>query len=353
MTGRGLRLAMAVTAGVLGIAALALAGHVLVHRHHGRPAGAAASTGSLSTGSLSTGSLGSARQLQGSNLTLVPARGAYLGAYVQPASYTQRGLITAVSAFERRVGRPIDLVHTYDQWGKAFPTAADSYFADSGKVLLLTWGGSPDTQAIIAGRDDAMIRARAQAVKRLRRPILMEFRHEMDRPNLQWTIHGPANYIAAWDHVRSIFSAVGATNVSWVWCPTGYGFQVGRAQAFYPGNNEVDWVCADVYANSTGQSLGAAATPFLSWATRTGKPVIIGEFAANGHADGWSSWMAAAGRLAESDRQIRAMAYFDGNGTDSNGHPFQYWLASHPRALSVFGRLLAEPFFHPSVRADP
>src|SRR5205807_510363 len=82
--------------------------------------------------------------------------------------------------------------------------AADKFFVRHGKVLLLTWGGSPDTKAIIAGRDDAMIRARAAAVKRLGGPILMEFRHEMDRPNLQWTIHGPASYIKAWDHVRAI-----------------------------------------------------------------------------------------------------------------------------------------------------
>jgi hypothetical protein len=345
MSGRSLRVAVTVTTGLAVIAALGLAGALLASRAGRRPhAGSATAP---------AGSLGTARQLRGTNLALVPRRGAYLGAYVQPARYTQRDLVTAVQSFERRVGRPIDLVHTYDKWGKAFPTPAERYFADSGKVLLLTWGGSPDTRAIIAGRDDAMIRARALAVKKLGRPILLEFRHEMDRPNLQWTIHGPADYIAAWDHVRAIFRAVGATDVSWVWCPTGYGFQVGRAQAFYPGNSEVDWVCADVYANSPAQSLSAAAAPFLNWAQPTGKPVIIGEFASNGQSAGWSSWLARAGQLAASDRQIRAMAYFDGDGTDSNGHPFQYALSSHPAALSVFGRLLAEPFFRPAVRSDP
>jgi hypothetical protein len=315
--------------------------------HQARPAPAAARAASV------TGSLGSARQLRGTNLSLVPAAGAYLGAYVQPASDSQQGQIAAVRSFERQVGQPIALVHSYVKWTKPFPTAAERHFADSGKILLLTWGGSPDTRAIIAGRDDAMIAARAEAVKRLRRPILLEFRHEMDRPNLQWTIHGPADYIAAWDHIRAIFSAVGATNASWVWCPTGYGFQVGRAQAFYPGNNEVDWVCADVYANAPAQSLTAAATPFLNWARHTGKPIIIGEFAAGGNAGGWPAWLTAAGRLAESDRQIRAMAYFDGDGQDSNGHPFQYSLATHPPATRAFAALLRQPFFRPAVVTDP
>ena len=58
-----------------------------------------------------------------------------------------------------------------------------------------------------------------------------------------------AAYVAAWDHIRAIFTAVGATNVSWVWCPTGIGFEDGRAKPYYPGDNEVDWVCADVYSS--------------------------------------------------------------------------------------------------------
>jgi O-antigen/teichoic acid export membrane protein len=336
------RRALVVGAG-LGLVAVLAAGAVLILRHH-QPAAPRA-------GATPPGSAGLAGQFRDANLALVPAQGAYLGAYVQPALYTSRGTIDAVHGFQRAVGHRIDLVHVYDKWNKPFPTAADRFFVRHGKVLLLTWGGSPDTRAIIAGRDDAMIRARAEAVKRLRRPILLEFRHEMDRPNLQWTIHGPASYIKAWDHIRSIFTAAGATNVSWVWCPTGFGFEVGRAQAFYPGNSEVDWVCADVYANSTAQPLRAAAGPFLQWARHTRKPVIIGEFAVKGHSGGWAAWLTAAAELARSDRQIRAMAYFDGDGLDSNGHPFAYRLDHRPRALMVFGRLLGQPFFQP--RAGP
>ncbi len=287
------------------------------------------------------------------NLTLVPRHGVYLGAYVQPETDTPSGFIGAVQSFQAQTGRSLRLVHVYSQWQKPFPDALDQYVVDNGKVLLLTWGGSPDTKAIITGRDDALIRARAEQIKALHRPILLEFRHEMDRPNLQWTIHGPADYIAAWDHIRKIFTQVGATNASWVWCPTGYGFQFDRAQAFYPGNSEVDWVCADVYANSPVQSLQAAAAPFLAWARHTGKPVILGEFGVNGSPSQWPAWLKEAAQLARSDRQIRAMAYFDANGDNSQGHPFSYWLGDHPSALTAFSRLLGEPFFRPHVRSHP
>ena len=284
---------------------------------------------------------------------LVPASGAYLGAYVQPAVNTPRGQISAVQSFDQQLGNSLQIVHVYHPWGTVFPTLADKYFVDHGKILLLTWGGDPDTKAIIAGQDDAMIRAMALAVKALGHPIMMEFRHEMDRPNLQWTIHGPADYIAAWDHVRAIFRAVGATNVSWVWCPTGTGFQVGRAAAFYPGNSEVDWVCADVYSTSTAQPLSAAAAPFLRWASHHDKPVIIGEFGAMGNQKGLGTWLAAAGQLSKTDHQIKAMAYFDANGVDSSGNAYQHWLGNQPAALSAFADLLRQPYFRPAVSGDP
>jgi Glycosyl hydrolase family 26 len=283
---------------------------------------------------------------------LIPTSGAYLGAYVEPAVYTPAGEIAAVRSFQGAVGAPVTLVHTYHPWGSVFPDSADRYFVRSGKVLLLTWGGNPDTRKIIAGRYDAEIRARAQAIKRLGRPILLEFRHEMDRPNLQWAIHGPKDYIAAWDHIRAIFTQVGALNVGWVWCPTGWGFEDGRAQPFYPGNNEVDWVCADVYSPTTTQTLQEVAYPFLTWARQTHKPVLIGEFGVTGRPWAWSRWLLAAGELAELNPQIRGMAYFDANGTDSQGRPFRYWLGGNGPALQAFGQMLGWQIFHP-VFASP
>ena len=346
-THRVIRLTVVIAVAAVGVAAVLAARGALTHHHPAppprpRPAAAAAAP-----------TPAPAVQFRDANLALVPKHGVYLGAYVQPETDTPSGFIGAVQSFQAQTGHPLRMVHVYSQWKKPFPATLDQYVVDNGKVLLLTWGGLPNTKAIIAGRDDAMIRARAEQIKQLHRPILLEFRHEMDRPNLQFTIHGPADYIAAWDHIRKIFTQVGATNASWVWCPTGYGFQLGRAQAFYPGNSEVDWVCADVYASSPSQSLKTAAAPFLSWARHTGKPVILGEFGVGGSAGQWPAWLAAAAQLARSDRQIRAMAYFDANGTNSQGHPFSYALGDHPAALTAFSRLLGEQFFRPPVQSRP
>jgi hypothetical protein len=276
---------------------------------------------------------------------LLPSAGAYLGAYVQPATYTTRGEIDAILSFERQLGRPLGLVHVYHPWDSPFPSPADKYFVRRAKALLLTWGGTPDTRTIAAGGYDALIRRRAEAVKHLGKPIMLEFRHEMDRTNLQGVVHSPADYIAAWDHIRAIFRAVGATNVSWVWCPTAYGFTIGRAQAYYPGNSEVDFVCADAYSPSPAVPLSIIASPFLAWAAQHPKPAIIGEFGVGGNPASWPAWLAAAGRLARGDTQIKAMSYFSGDGTDSNGQQYAYSMGGHAAATKAFARLLAEPYF--------
>jgi hypothetical protein len=300
-----------------------------------------------SSATSSPGDPGLVAKQSGPAARLIPTSGAYLGAYVAPTSYTPDAEIAAVQSFQRSVGASISLVHNYHPWYSPFPNAADQYFVKTGKVLLLTWGGTPDTRKIVAGEYDSLITERARAVKQLHRPILLEFRHEMDRPNLQWAMHGPKNYIAAWDHIRKIFTKVGATNVGWVWCPTGWGFRHGRAQPFYPGNSEVDWVCADVYSVSASQTLQDAAHPFLTWARHTHKPVLIGEFAAGGSPSAWPRWLLAAGVLAEFDPQIKGMAYFDANGTDSQGRSFQYWLGDNAPALHVFSQMLSWPVFRP------
>src|SRR5262249_41979083 len=129
--------------------------------------------GTKPAGGNSPGDPGPIAAGQGQAARLVPATGAYLGAYVAPAGYSPDAQIAAVQSFQRAIGAQIDLVHTYHPWDDPFPDAADRYFIRAGKVLLLTWGGTADTRSIVAGRYDALIRERAQAIRRLGRPILL------------------------------------------------------------------------------------------------------------------------------------------------------------------------------------
>jgi hypothetical protein len=55
--------------------------------------------------------------------------------------------------------------------------------------------------------------------------------------------------VKIWRHIHGIFAAVGATNVTWVWCPNINisGSEYGPMGPLYPGHEYVDWTCLDGY----------------------------------------------------------------------------------------------------------
>ena len=55
----------------------------------------------------------------------VPAQGAYMGAYVQPAVDTPAGQISAVQSFEQPAGFSLS-VHVYHPWGRPSRRDADA-----------------------------------------------------------------------------------------------------------------------------------------------------------------------------------------------------------------------------------
>jgi hypothetical protein len=276
----------------------------------------------------------------------VPSLGAYLGAWVKPAVISQPGRLEAIDGLETRLGRDLDIVHTYRKWDEAFGSRSDLEFIDSGATVMLSWA-SGDTRSITSGEHDELIQAQARRVATVKRPVLLRFRWEMDRPNLRPSMWSGDDYIAAWRHVRRIFDAQGARNASWVWCPTSEGFENGEAPAFYPGDDVVDWTCVDVYAGEDFRSLGDLLDPFLRWAAERPKPILIGEY---GVAAAWGSqaraaWLRDATRLFKANPQIKGVCYFESN-PDGNGPRKQFQLTGDVPAFDAFAELTRDPWFN-------
>jgi beta-mannanase len=106
--------------------------------------------------------------------------------------------------------------------------------------------------AIAAGRHDQYIREWAQAVRAAGRLIYLRPMHEM---NGRWYPWGspdgqrrPADYLAAWRHIRSLFTEEGAANARWIWSPNGVDVSAGnRMEAYYPGPDQVDVLGCSAY----------------------------------------------------------------------------------------------------------
>lgn len=310
-----------------------------------------------------------------------PAKGAYFGAWVDPqqgpapgakpssspsgtassskspkpsatptapdGKTSDKGRVAAVTRFEHSLGRQLDITSTYRTWKQPFPQEADTSLLAGGRYLLLTWS-SGDTREIVAGEHDQRLRDRARAIKALGKPIFLRWQRNMDTEDLRADrIHSPADFIAAWKHARQIFKEEKADNVAWVWCPTLKGFSGGESVAFYPGDDQVDWIASDVYpgGNFDYRDFSEAASHFMRWAQGRPKPIMIPEFGVpRTYGRRRAEWLRKTAQFMQNP-QIKAVVYYD---SDAAGEPpFEYSLTGDQPALSGLRELATTPYFNP------
>jgi hypothetical protein len=279
----------------------------------------------------------------------IPAHGTYFGAWVRPAISSAADQVVAVDTLQGELGRRLDIVHTYLTWQGAFPTVTDLAALNQGSMLLLSWAGT-DSRAVASGVDNRVIRQRARAIKATGKPVFLEWRWEMDRPNLRSVVGSPAEFIAAWKHVRAIFAQQHVENVSWVWCPTARGFGPGgNAAAYYPGNAQVDWLCTDAYPGfGPYRSFSDSVQPFLSWASHHRKPVMIGEYGVpmSYTPQQRGQWLSAMAQTVRADPQVKALVYFDADPEGSIAAD-SFALNDDTPALQAFRAIADSRYFNP------
>jgi hypothetical protein len=266
-----------------------------------------------------------------------PTSGAWFGVYAAPANHTSAEKIRALNAFQTVVGRKVAIVHSFHPWSDVVPSAFDTQIIQNGQIDLLSWAGT-DTLSIASGAYDNLIEHTALAIKNLGAPILLRFRWEMDRPNLASSVHSPAAYIAAWKHVRAIFTEEGATNAGFVWCPLATGFANGTAQQYYPGDDQVDWICADVYPRMPAPTFASMMAPVMQFAAKHPRPVIIGEFGIEPTSgDERADWYNAMAQDLQAQPQIKAVVYFSSGDLVFTAHDTS-------KDLSAFRSLAQNPY---------
>lgn len=276
----------------------------------------------------------------------LPERGAWLGAWVKPDWHSADGRMTALTAFSEQTGAPITVAHMFHAWGKEFPSPTEHAYQAAGKLPMISWSGT-DTRSIASGVYDALIRQRAKEVKEFGTPVLLRWRWEMDRPNLRASVHSPEDYIAAWKHLRQIFTEVGAMNAAWVWCPHVRGFvePERNAAAYYPGDDQVDWLCTDIYPGRSFDGFRRQMDTFMAFARERPRPVLIGEFGvtAPGRPGQRGDWLREAHAYIKQHPQIKAAVYFAAKETGRDAYDSTFH--NDPEGLAAFRELAADPYF--------
>jgi hypothetical protein len=271
-----------------------------------------------------------------------PATGSLVGARVEPPP-PQGGETAATGAAEHEPARPPDVVPVDHSWDDVFPSQADVDFVHHGRTVLLSWSGT-DTRAITSGRLDAQIRQRALQVKAVGAPILLRWRWEVNPPDLAGSIWSPADYVAAWRHIRAIFTEVGATNAGWVWCPVATDFGASDGPAYYPGDDQVEWLCTDVYPNQDFSSFAQASAEFLAWAASRPRPVLIGESGAQDKAPGLRrEWLTQAATFVKAHPQIKGLVYYDAPHSHNGQGVGDVTLSGGTGPIRAFEQMAADP----------
>lgn len=291
----------------------------------------------------------------GPNPRLLPA-GAYFGAHTRPEVRSEVGEKAAVEALEAYLGRRLAINHSFFPWTKEFPTESERADLAKGRIPMISWNGrGAFTSDIAAGRHDVLITDRARGVKRLSKPVLIRWFWEMDgNKKAEWA-QSPKDYIAAWRHIVDVFEAEGATNVQWVWCPNASSFADGEAQAFYPGDAYVDWLCADGYNWAPGRgdnwrSFSTIFSSFYDWASQKNMPIMVGEF---GVQEGRSPGEKAAWIIDLKDAiktkfpLIKAVIYFNVNGD------YDWRMNTSDSAYQAFKDVANDPWFDGTLNAAP
>jgi hypothetical protein len=278
-----------------------------------------------------------------------PTKGVLLGASTSADSRTVAAEESAVTSLEQSIGRSLDIDNNFYPWDEPFPTDVERWDLQNGRIPMISWNGkNVQTADIAAGRYDAMIKERAKATKALGKPVLIRWFWEMDGNKKSQFAGTPAQYIAAWQHIVTVFRQQGAGNVRWVWCPNASAFNDGTAQQFYPGDDFVDWIAADGYNWAPGRP-GDVYRPFkgifegfYGWASLKKKPIMVAETGVQERNPGdKAQWISDASLAIKEDfPQLRALVYFDSN------QDYDWTLTTSASALEAFKQMANDPWFN-------
>ncbi len=314
--------------------------------------------------------------------------GALLDGVVPSTEHMQPG--APLDVFEKRVDKRMSIIHWGQSWqlGTTYQKFDTQWYQNvrlHGSIPLIDWasrhypGGvdQPDYRlsAIARGDHDSYIRQWAQSAKAWGFPFFLRLDWEMNGDwQFPWSVqlngNQPADYIKMWQHIHDIFKQVGATNVTWVWCPNISSKTTVPMASLYPGDAYVDWTCLDGYnKESQWMSFNSLLTGSgVSWLYNSyeeilkvapTKPIMIAETASLEAGDGGAkkaAWITEAllTQLPTQFPMVKAINWFnsdDGNpsltfpieSSQASVDAFRAGIGSSNYAINRFGNIYTSP----------
>jgi mannan endo-1,4-beta-mannosidase len=205
--------------------------------------------------------------------------GSYLGVfeYGAPPDYQR------VTGFAKTAGKKPNLVGYYSGWAEPFAVSFAQQAESNGATPYVQIDPTYASVSDIAdGAYDAYLHSYADSVREFRKPVVIGFGHEMNASTYSWgyTHVKPAVFVAAWQHIVTLFRQAGADNVTWLWTVNAAGPDTARIASWWPGKQYVTWVGIDGYyyrpADTFRSVFGQTITQVRDL---TQRPVLLSETA--------------------------------------------------------------------------
>jgi hypothetical protein len=168
----------------------------------------------------------------------------YLGVYPAGHGYGP------VASFAKAAGRQPNIVEYISRWYEPFPASYAQTLHRHGAIVMVQIDPTyASAKRIAAGRYDGYLSSYALSVRDFGRAVIIGFGHEMNAPWYSWGYgHTPSStFVAAWRHIVTLFRALGADNVTWLWTINADRGGTGPVASWWPGAHYVTWVGIDGY----------------------------------------------------------------------------------------------------------
>jgi mannan endo-1,4-beta-mannosidase len=206
--------------------------------------------------------------------------GSYLGVFETgaPPSYQP------IAEFAEAAGREPDLVGYYSGWAEPFQASYARMIRKHGVIPFVQIDPTYASVAGIAAGDyDIYLRTYADTVRNFGHPVVIGFGHEMNADWYSWGYGSvpPSTFIAAWQHIVSLFQAQGADNVTWLWTlETDQQGKTGPIRDWWPGDSYVNWVGIDGYYYTPSDTFSKVFGKTIDQVRQfTDKPILLSETA--------------------------------------------------------------------------
>ena len=218
--------------------------------------------------------------------------------------------------------------------------------------------GSTSLKAIANGTYDASLQAWAQAAKQWGHPFFLVLDEEM---NGTWYPYSPgvngntaADFVAAWRHMHDVFDSVGATNVTWVWCPNVDVNGNYPMNQLYPGDAYVDWTGLIGYNWGPAGDIWYSAYDLFSRSYANivqlapSKPIFIAEIGSVEDGGSKAAWITdlLTVQLPQNFPQIKALVWFNWR-TNEKGQFWPWEFESSPSSQAAFESGIASSYYAP------